>query len=187
MIFIGLHGLAGSGKDTVGLYLEGVYQFERSAFANPIKDAAEVLFGLAPEHFVDRGLKEAVVPWLGKSPRQIAQLLGTEFGRHHFGDDIWIKVAKQRFGAWREEVLEQTFFPACGFVITDVRFENEAAWIRSEGGVIWHIRRPGVAPVAAHSSENGIVVDQGDVVIENDGTLDELYDKIDFQVRSYIK
>lgn len=177
---IGLHGLAGSGKDSVGLYLEDMYQFERAALAKPIKDAACALFGLTPEHFEDRNLKEAVIPWLGKSPRHIAQLLGTEFGRQYFGSDIWIKVAKQRLDAWRMDPVEQPVHPLSGFVLTDIRYEDEASWVRSEGGRIWHIRRPGIAPVAAHISENGIALARGDLMIENNGTLDDLYDKIDF-------
>lgn len=187
MILIGLHGLAGSGKDSVGHYLEDVYQFERAALAKPIKDAACVLFDLTPEHFEDRGLKETVIPWLGKSPRQIAQLLGTEFGRRYLGSDIWIKVAKQRLDAWRSEFLEQTFHSLCGFVVTDIRYDDEAEWIRSEGGAVWHIHRPGLAPVSSHSSENGISLTHGDMMIENSGTLYDLYDKVDFLIDATLK
>lgn len=186
-MIIGLHGLAGSGKDSVGLYLEDVYHFERAALAKQIKDAACVLFGLTPEHFDDRNLKETEIPWLGKSPRQVAQLLGTEFGRRYFGSDIWIKTAKQRLDAWRADFLEQTFHPLCGFVLTDIRYEDEAAWVRSEGGTVWHIQRPGIIPVSSHSSENGIDVAHGDFVIENDGTLNDLYDKVDFMVDAHLK
>lgn len=187
MTIIGIHGLAGAGKDTVADYLVEQYDFEKIAFAQPIKDAAQIIFGLYPEVFIDRELKERVIPWLGKSPRQIAQLIGTEFGRQHFGDDIWIKVAKQRIDAWREEVVDQTFHPLCGIVITDVRFENEAAFVRAEGGVVWHIHRPGVDPVSSHVSENGIAVADRDLVIHNDGLKFELFDKVDALIRDRLK
>jgi len=183
VILIGLHGKAGTGKDTIADYLADQYCLERIAFAKPIKDAACAMFGLTPDRFEDRSLKEMVIPEIGKSPRQIAQLLGTEFGRQHLGDDIWIRVAKMRLDAWREDVLEQTFHPLCGAVVTDVRYENEAAWVRSEGGVIWHVRRPGIEPVSAHTSENGIAVLPGDMVIDNIGTIDDLYDKVDLRLR----
>ena len=42
---------------------------------------------------------------------------------------------------------------AQGFVISDVRFDNEADPIRAKGGVVVHLHRQGAADVTAHSSE----------------------------------
>lgn len=186
MILIGLHGLAGSGKDSVADHLVDLYSFEKITFAKPIKEAAAALFGIGPEYWEDRDRKEAVIPWLGKSPRQVAQLLGTEFGRHHFGNDVWIKVAKQHLDGWREEIVEQTFHPFCGAVVSDVRFEDEAAWVRSEGGVVWHIRRESAKPVSDHVSESGIEIAHEDIVIRNNGTLVDLYNKVDKRIAEYM-
>lgn len=63
-------------------------------------------------------------------------------------------------------------------VITDIRFENEAAFLRSHNGVIWHIVRPGVQLVNAHSSEAGIERKPVDIVIMNDGSLDQLEQRV---------
>ncbi|WP_445672844.1 deoxynucleotide monophosphate kinase family protein [Pseudomonas inefficax] len=63
-------------------------------------------------------------------------------------------------------------------VITDIRFENEAAFLRSHNGVIWHIVRPGVQLVNAHSSEAGIERKPDDIVIMNDGSLDQLEQRV---------
>lgn len=59
-------------------------------------------------------------------------------------------------------------------IIKDIRFENEAAYIRSIGGSIWHIVREDAQPVNMHSSEFGITVEDEDIVIHNNGTLEEL-------------
>lgn len=64
-------------------------------------------------------------------------------------------------------------------VNADVRFENEAQWIRDNGGVVVHIQRPGAATVSAHASEAGVAIAEGDVLVVNDGSLDELYNNVD--------
>ena len=43
-----------------------------------------------------------------------------------------------------------------GMVISDVRFDNEAAWIPAHGGRIIHVIRPDTKAVEAHASEDGI-------------------------------
>lgn len=60
------------------------------------------------------------------------------------------------------------------FVISDVRFANEADWVRQRGGVIWRINRPQAAPVRAHVSETEMQSIQPDVCVDNTDTLDHL-------------
>lgn len=61
-------------------------------------------------------------------------------------------------------------------VITDVRFENEAEFVRTRGGYIVHVHRPGAARTteSTHPSERPLSVAEGDHVLRNDGTLQEL-------------
>ncbi len=166
MILIGLTGKARSGKDTVGQMLVG-YGLDRVAFADPIKRMLIEGLGLGPEH-VDSPLKEQPIPWLGKSPRQLMQTLGTEWGRAQH-PEIWTLIAGREITASR--------LAGRGVVITDVRFENEAAFVRRQGGEIWHIWRD-VEPVAAHSSEAGVAPLMGDRYIGNSGTLQELRNSV---------
>lgn len=58
-------------------------------------------------------------------------------------------------------------------IIKDIRFENEAEYIRNLGGEIWHIVRSDTEQVKKHSSEAGIKFHIGDILIENNGTLEE--------------
>lgn len=163
---IGLTGKAGSGKDTVGGILKRVYDFQTVAFADPIRAAMRGMIGLSPEQFA-HPLKEEVIPDLGKSPRQMMQTLGTEWGRQLVNEDIWLILANRKIQAW--------FKLNTSVAVTDVRFENEAAFIRNNGGVVWHINRGGAGTKHAHASEAGVRREEGDVVIDNNGTLEELF------------
>lgn len=64
-------------------------------------------------------------------------------------------------------------------IIKDIRFENEAEYIRSIGGSIWHIVRDNADSVKQHSSELGIQIQPEDIVIHNNGSLDEYKAQLD--------
>lgn len=57
-------------------------------------------------------------------------------------------------------------------IIKDIRFENEAHFIRTLNGEIWHIVRDNLESVKTHSSEAGIKVKPEDTIIHNNGTLE---------------
>ena len=141
---IGLHGRARSGKDTVANFIlayRGGYIY---SFADPIRAMLVPLgIDMRDPYWQDR--KEEDIPALGASPRRLMQTLGTEWGRELINPELWLILAKQRL---------INFGP--GMIVADVRFENEAAWIRSQGGRIIHIERPDVRTVAAHVSESGV-------------------------------
>lgn len=165
-MLIGLHGLARSGKDTVGEYLAR-YGFFRYALADPIRSAIVHMFKIPYQHCVDPQFKEVVNEFWGFSPRQMMQLLGTEGSRNVFREDIWLKRAELEIAAHKD------------VVITDVRFDNEAEWVYAQGGEIWRIIRDSAVPVSAHASEAGI--DDGFIAQEifNNGTYTELFLQVD--------
>lgn len=167
---IGLSGLARCGKDTLAKMLYDAFRVERISFAEPIREALRAMMGLTDEHFHGE-LKEVPIPWLGKSPRQLMQTLGTEWGREIVNDSLWLLIAEQKIKAFHDDMKH--------VVVTDVRFENEADFIRANGGVVWHITRANATKVQIHASESGIAFKPqlGDIRIENNGTLDELFDE----------
>ena len=94
------------------------------------------------------------------SPRDAYQKFGTECGREvHY--TLWLDQAIAKYNAGQS------------LIITDVRFANEAAFIR-EHGLLVHIERADNATVASHASEAGITFKQGDVRVTNDGAIEEL-------------
>jgi hypothetical protein len=168
-IVIGITGKARVGKDTLaGLLLSltggrGV----RMSFADPIREFIASLTGYSVATLADGPLKEAPIDWLDdKSPRQMMQTLGTEWGRNMIDPDLWIKVAGKR--------LERVQHDVPLVVFPDVRFDNEAKLIRRMGGTVVHLLRSGAAQVNAHASEAGISSGMNDWQIVNDGSMTDL-------------
>jgi hypothetical protein len=166
---IGVHGPLNGGKDTAANIIQDLLpnRYNRYAFARPIKEACQVLFGFKPEQLEDRVLKETVDPYWGFTPRRTMQLLGTEFARNMLRDDVWIKRAER-------ECLSNAA-AGRGTIITDVRFPNEAEWIRSrDDAVIIHLEVPGLEKDDRykHASEAGIPFDPArDLKVVNDKAL----------------
>lgn len=169
---IGLTGLAGAGKDTVRAILEHDHGYIGFGFADPIRNMLRTLLsdnGISETWMDERTLKERPIPGLDKSYRELAQTLGTEWGRTHLGADFWLRIAE----AYMHDITNQTFAPL-HFVVSDVRFQNEADWVRQRGGVIWHISRPGLRGVRDHISEQGAATIKPDRTLVNDGTIADL-------------
>lgn len=148
MKHIGLIGLAGSGKDTAAKALiEGKYY--RMAFADEIKQLA-FEFGWNGEKDEDG--------------RKLLQDLGM-IGRR-YSPSVWIKHV-----AWRVVIKGPPI------VFTDVRFQNEADYVRSIGGIIVRIVRPGIIS-GNHESELKQCEVAADIEVVNDGTIEDLHNKI---------
>lgn len=170
-MIIGLHGLPHTGKDTIADYLYHQHGFGRIAFAGPVKDML-VTFGVQRELLNDPAKKEQVIEWIGQSPRQLMRSLGTDWGRSLVADNIWIRHAARRLQ------LQRRIGPKV--VFTDVRFPNEAEFVRAHGGVIWHVERPGQAERSGHSSDQQLPFLEGDRLVRNDGTVVQLHCAVEF-------
>jgi hypothetical protein len=169
---IGLMGLAGVGKDTVRQILEEEHGYQGIAFADPIREMLTELLSMAGTdraYMHRRDLKEATIPELGTSYRHLAQTLGTEWGRS-ISPDFWVRVTANRIGRMKPNIC---------WVFSDVRFPNEVEFIRECLGVIWRIERAGIDPVRNHASETHAQTMPADRVIDNNGTLDDLWSTVD--------
>ena len=165
---IGLCGRAGSGKDSVRSILEMHNHYAGLSFAEPIRGMLRELLttnGCSDEYITNRELKETPVPGLGVSYRQMAQTLGTEWARQHLHPDFWLRVADTYMADLRENGYRH-------FVVSDVRFANEAEWVRKQGGVLWLVDRPGIDPVREHISE--AMPFEADRIIHNHSNLPDL-------------
>ena len=169
MTLIGLYGAPGAGKDTAAGRLVITHGFRAISFAKPLYEAVAAITGLTVLELQDRRNKETPIDWIGKSPRELLQLLGTEFGRNMIHPDIWVRRAMRDAGE------------KC--VVTDVRFDNEAEAIREAGGFVFEITRPGEAMIAAgaaaYSSEACIDRSHINATIENNGTVRDLWAAVD--------
>lgn len=167
-MIIGLTGYAQSGKDTIANILIEKYGYTRVAFADKIREylyeSNPMVGAVAGEHVylkdkVDReGWDEAK-----KSPdvRRILQTSGVA-ARKVFGDNHWII-----------EVLKNLDLSK-NYVITDVRFINEAELIKALGAQLWRIKRQGVDAVNGHISEHELDDYKVDQIFTNNGTLEDI-------------
>jgi len=168
-MIIGLSGYAQSGKDTVANYLVTNKGFTRVAFADPIK---ELLYEMNPiideqnavtlQNLVDN------VSWEGAKlypeVRSLLQNLGMG-GRKVFNRNFWIDVALE---------YAQNNSHEGPYVVTDVRFKNEAKRIKNMGGQIWRVERPFVNAVNGHISEHDLDDWEFDAIIHNNSTIEDL-------------
>jgi hypothetical protein len=163
---IGLTGYAQSGKDTLASILVEKYGYSRIAFADKIRD---FLYGVNPMVACSpTGYLRDLVNLVGwdeakKEPqvRRLLQDLGIS-ARDLIDENIWINAALNS--------VESTD----RVVITDVRFENEANMIRSLGGQIWRVKRPGVEAVNSHISETQLDGYKVEQIFVNSGSIQDL-------------
>ncbi len=156
---VGISGKAGSGKDTLASLLVEQHKYCRRALADPIRELLNERFGWEPEFWTSRTWKETRVASAGnKSPRDWAQWLGTDVGRELAGDDVWVYTLARDWARMEHPLL----------VVPDIRFDNEAEWIHSIGGVMVNVERPGIAQIHPHRSENGVDPALIDLNIRND-------------------
>jgi hypothetical protein len=196
-MIIGICGFQSSGKDTIAELLINEYGFKKLSFAGALKDVLSVIFGWSREKLEgltkeDREWREQIDIWWSKTldmpqltPRYALQYFGTELFRNHWHPDIWVKVVENKL---INMVKEEE-----NVIITDCRFENEINLIRNYGGQIINVYRN--MPQWFTEYKNGIEVEevnllhrsetewircQVDTVIENNGTIEELYTRVKY-------
>jgi hypothetical protein len=191
-MIIGICGFIGSGKDTVADFLVNFHEFRRESFASTLKDSVAAVFGwdrtlLEGRTAEAREWREQVDPWWAErldmptlTPRWVLQYWGTEVARKSFHDDIWIASLENKLRNSKDNI-----------VISDCRFP-----IKKAGGQIVWVQR-GALPewyddaVSAnqghniginnmklrkiHASEWAWLGNEFDHVIDNNGTIDELF------------
>ena len=142
-MIIGISGLMGSGKDTVGSLLVQYHGFQSVSFASALKDAVSSVFGwerdlLEGKTEESRKFRETVDLWWSKklaiphlTPRWVLQHWGTDVLRDKFHQDIWILSLERK-------ILSNE---NAHFVITDCRFKNELRMLRNNNALLVRIRR----------------------------------------------
>lgn len=141
----------------------------------PFRLAAQSFFNFTSHQVWEAAHFEIVDPYWGLSPKQAVAFL--EQRALELDPEFYRKRTVRPVQP--PKALPALPRTAAVIVITDIRFENEAAFLRSHHGVIWHIVRPGVQLVNAHSSEAGIERKPEDIVIMNDGSLDQLEQRVE--------
>lgn len=203
MTIIAICGQIGSGKDTAAEYLINNYGYHRESFASTLKDSLSAIFGW--DRIMLEGLtvtyrqhREQVDEWWAErlnipqlSPRWVMQHWGTDVCRNSFHNDIWVASLENKLRKITENV-----------VISDCRFPNELSTLKKINAKTINVRRGKIpdwyddAILAnsgdsfaklklknngIHESEYSLIGQTFDYVIENNSTIDDLYNNI-FQI-----
>lgn len=165
---IGLLGRSRSGKDTfahllrIHLRQEADYKVQR--LSTPIKQAASMLYGFSWDQIEHK--KEEVDPRWGITPREVFQHL-TETTMQKMGHDFF---SKSLFGDFDRGIALSSHI-----IIPDVRYPHDLQWIRDRNGIVIKIEREDL-PVK-HKCEDHIDQLEGDLKVENNGTIFDLNEK----------
>lgn len=122
---MGISGKRGSGKDTLGKVLIEKYGFQRISFAKRLKEITKDLFDMTDEQ-VDGMKKEVIDSRYNASPRDL--LIGIGNDMRKYDKDVWIRLAFKGL-------------PDGNYVITDLRYQNEARYLKSIGAVLVRLNR----------------------------------------------
>jgi hypothetical protein len=152
---VGISGYARSGKDTAFLAIKDILEeknIERIAFADALKleclDFLRKNTGISTFTSVDSE-KEIIRPFL--------VAYGTNV-RRKLDPRCWIKVIDEKIKSKQKTDL---------FVITDTRYQNEAEWIKENGGILINIEREGIDAANQEEREQGpILKSMSDVSIK---------------------
>ena len=195
----------GSGKDTVADYLVNFHGYKRESFANSLKDAVSVVFGWDRELLEGRTKQSREWRetrdewWIARlkqdiTPRYVLQYWGTEVVRRGFHDDMWVASLENRLRQTQDDI-----------VITDCRFPNEIKALKNIGARVlrvkrgpepdwyeaaenynagkkrigWALGKEVLTKAKVHASEYSWVGSEFDALINNDGTVEDLYDQIE--------
>lgn len=170
-MFIAFSGAKGSGKTTAADYLVQHHGFTRVSMATGLKKMMMALGCTEDQVYGDS--KEVPNPLLcGKTTRHAMQTLGTEWGRELIGQDIWVNAA--------EYEIQRHLSDGHNVVCDDIRFPNERAMLDRLAGTMVLVRRELVeSGVDEHPSERHWRTMQHEAVIQNEGTMEDLFAKVD--------
>ena len=181
-MIIGIAGKAQAGKDTTARMLQillsnpgiswsvydnsdicFVYDHFVVHYADLLKQVSQDLLNMPFDDFNKQEVKQRHLDWINMTVREFLQKLGAAV-RKEIDPDFWVKAL---FNTYNDLVI-----------VADVRFPNEAEAVKERGGILIRINRPG-AGAGNHISETALDdYDGWDYVIENTGTLEDLFNKV---------
>ena len=173
--FIGFGHRRQMGKDSAAHQLRFLMdtrhqhvRVECKAFADPIYETCNKLYGwdgFANKAYYDicPEKKNILLPTIGKTPRELLIDVGTPAFRDNVWRETWVEYMMHLYPRGLDRLI----------LITDVRFPNEMAAIKREGGFCIKVTRPGI-PLSNDVADTALEGAEFDAEILNDGNLDDL-------------
>lgn len=207
-MYIGISGKATSGKDTVAKIMQCIlgkkhgeintwkdvqdyfkwYSPDKDMnqvrtitnwtivkFGDLLKECTAKLLGCSREALDDQEVKKSLIPWLNLTVREVLQKVG-DSGRQCIDKNIWVKA-----------LFNYTKVDSINYLIPDVRFPNEFNAIKNqhENNLLIRVERPNIN-TGNHISETALDNETNwDYIIVNDGTLDDLVQKVKVMIKDF--
>lgn len=174
-IIIGLSGKMYSGKDTVATLIQEIcptMNWKTKSFARLLKEIVALLTSTTIDNNLTTEGKQIIPKGFKDSLGTLQQKVGVAL-REHVDENVWVNV-----------VLSQIGYSGDKIIITDVRFPNEHEAIKKKGGYIIRLngdpsgKRSSDKRDHNHISETALDNHEFDFVINNDGSLSELREKV---------
>lgn len=188
-MIIGVSGKIGAGKDTFAatlMELQPEKNWQVKKFAGKLKQIASILTGVSVEKFEDPDFKKqymdpewdrVVDGYLGHKShakmtyREFLQKLGTDAMRDRLHTNVWLNAL---FADYKQNEVHYTedryVYP--NWILTDVRFWNEAQSVRDRGGKLIRIER--FQDTGDHPSETALDDwKDWDLVLKNSSTIED--------------
>lgn len=149
-------------------------------FGNLFYTKEECLQEIVYRHTI--GIEDNIIPRIRvMTPRLLMQLLGTDCGRKIIHPNIWVNALMSEYHPmykYKEIGSKKDTIVYPNWIVTDVRFPNEAKAIEDKGGIVIRVNRMFVQSEDNHESETALDTHNFKYTICNDGSIDALIEMV---------
>lgn len=135
---IAFAGPAGVGKSTAAAFLKHEVRLGKVqilSFATPMREMVAALLPLGMGAFTQEHKNDPEHGLCGKTPRQLLETIGTEWGKEMIGKNIWLDILANQINSGIADT----------YAIDDLRTDAEAVYLKEKfNAVIIHLSRPGI-------------------------------------------
>ncbi len=184
---------SGTGKSTSSKFVQDKFPslFHKISFADGVREDLDRLLEtlLTYEQLVfHRENKDAPIPGVHKSYRQLLIEYGTGFCRNQLVEDYWVLrlaeyIKKLKFQL--DDYGYVTIPTADTFVLDDLRFPNEYKWLKQQGALLIHLTT--TRPLVKHTADGLLDNYSFDHVLSTDMDRKEFDKTLTEVVYNYIK
>ena len=169
-------------------------KFEQKSFAGKLKLIASMLTGATLEQLEDQDFKKLDIgPDWGMTYRELLQKLGTEIMRDKVHPNVWVNALFADYHPTPNKSMDESFmeqfvtgsseihYTLPNWIITDMRFPNEMDAVKARGGITIRVNRTNrwnKPQDIEHASETALDNHEFDYVIDNNGSISDLIDKV---------
>lgn len=175
-MIIGISGKVCSGKDYTSKFIKNYFpdkNFEIKHFGYDVKKITSLLTGINMKTILSRKAKQIYLPEWGMTLGEMFQKVGTDCLRSNLHEDVWILSLFSKYSDDQN------------WIISDVRFNNEANYIKDHGGII--IRLNG-DPMDMVKFETRDLNHRSEIELDNYNRFDILFDnKVDANFKELIE